>query len=338
MQSNQKVFAFIVVMYNHESYIIQHLESIKYLIQSHGDGISFDIIVNDDCSKDFTIKLVDKWFDKNDFLFRNVIKIYNQENVGTCKSIVNIISAMKSDVDVCKMTAGDDIYSFENLFESAFKYSDEPIVSGIPLHFSDSTLYLDRREFLGIVSSFFCYQKSKLSKRFKFLSVNNAPNIFYNKKILTSRKLLSFLSTFDVVEDWPIQVAISEIAEKPNYILVDRVFVYYRRTLGSTYIVANSRFKNDKIKMYNYLIDNSNSIYEKLVLVNRKFLFELGNNFLNKCLNIGFYDFTIRSALNFSKIDMFKNNFKLDITKHNEHLKIITTNANHFIDGQEKII
>ena len=70
-------FAFCVLAYNHEKYIVEHLESIKYLIEVHGAGIDFQIIVNDDCSTDKTLLLINLWLEKHRELFADIIKIYN---------------------------------------------------------------------------------------------------------------------------------------------------------------------------------------------------------------------------------------------------------------------
>ncbi len=43
-------FTFLTVAYNHEKFILEHLESIRYLMNNYGDGIDVSIIINDDCS------------------------------------------------------------------------------------------------------------------------------------------------------------------------------------------------------------------------------------------------------------------------------------------------
>ena len=40
-------FTFLALAYNHEKYIIEHLESIKYLVEKYGSGINCKIIIND---------------------------------------------------------------------------------------------------------------------------------------------------------------------------------------------------------------------------------------------------------------------------------------------------
>ena len=105
-------FAFLVLAYNNENYILEHLESIKYLVLTYGNAIDVDLIINDDCSSDRTQSLVDEWLLINAGLFRFVKTIYNQKNIGTCASVGNMLSNVVADR--CKLTAGDDVYSFEN--------------------------------------------------------------------------------------------------------------------------------------------------------------------------------------------------------------------------------
>ncbi len=76
-------FAFLVVTYNHQDYILEHLESIKYLVQTHGTTWDVDLIVNDDASHDNTRTLVDRWLLENRTIFRNVKILYNSKNLGT---------------------------------------------------------------------------------------------------------------------------------------------------------------------------------------------------------------------------------------------------------------
>ena len=174
-----KEFTFGVLSFNHESYIIEHLESIKYLIERHGSDIFVDLVINDDCSRDKTTILIDKWLGFNSHFFRNVNKILKNKNIGTCQSFLNIVRNTKTDA--LKITAGDDVYSCENLFEYGVLPEDVSILSGIPLNIIDGEIIKNNRELLGIYLSREIYKDKNYLDRFKGLSNNNAPNIFYNK-------------------------------------------------------------------------------------------------------------------------------------------------------------
>ena len=339
MQENN-VFIFMVLVYNHEKYVIEHLESIKYLVEKYGKDYQVDLYINDDASKDCSKNLIERWLLVNSGIFRDVKIFLNTRNIGTCKSICKMLSAAPNDVAAIKLTGGDDIYSFENIFEVCAENNGYSFLSGIPLHFSGSDLYLDKAEYFGLIASQVIYKNKYLLERFKFLSINNAPNLFYNAKSLTSDITLSFLSEFDVVEDWPIQIAIAEQVFNQPYVVKNKVYVYYRRTQGSAYIVANSRFINDKVKVYDYLESCSSSFFEKLLIRNRRFLFVLNNSKLNKLLNISFYIFLIKSLLNFKGIKSLEANCVITTDLHNTHLGVITKRSSDFLEmelGSEKV-
>ena len=82
MHANTKPsFAFLVVTYNHQDYILEHLESIKYLVQTYGTAWDVDLIVNDDASRDQTRTLVDRWLAVHTPMFRHVRTLYNDKNI-----------------------------------------------------------------------------------------------------------------------------------------------------------------------------------------------------------------------------------------------------------------
>jgi len=65
MPKKSKSFAFLVLCHNQEDYIIEHLESIKYLSLKYGHNIDKDIIINDDFSNDSSPELIKTWLYKN---------------------------------------------------------------------------------------------------------------------------------------------------------------------------------------------------------------------------------------------------------------------------------
>lgn len=323
-------FAFLVVTYNHQDYILEHLESIKYLVQTHGAGINVDVIVNDDCSRDQTRSLVNSWLQINAGLFRHVKTIYNPKNLGTCTSVNNMLTHVVADR--CKLTAGDDVYSFENIFELTKHDSDAAMVSGRALYLLGDALGVDRRWNALTTATQVIYKNDSLLHRFKHFSYNNAPNILYANECLLHPDVRTHLQHFDVTEDWPLQVAIARQFPDRRFQLIDKVLVYYRRTSGSTFIVANKRFISDKIKMYDDLITKENNWIERVRLISRKFCFNSNWKISKKILNLDLYFFIISSAMKFKNIYSYHSVVKMDVHRHTKHYELIKQSAKNTVN------
>lgn len=318
-------FAFLVVAFNHQDYILEHLESIKYLVQSYGADIDVDVIINDDCSKDNTRALIDMWLQLNEGLFRNVKTIYNHINLGTCASVNNMLKHLVAER--CKLTAGDDVYSFENIFELTLCESDISIVSGRVLYLRGDELGIDRLSNVLEVASQVIYQHDSLLHRLKHFSYINAPNTLYATDCLLNPDVCTYLTQFDVTEDWPLQIAIAREYPERRFHLIDHVLVYYRRTLGSTYITANQRFNKDKNRIYSDLITRETSWIEKLRLRSRQFCFQTNHRFLNKILNLDLYFFLASCLLRIKKIYSLNKNLSIDLSRHERHFNHIKLSA-----------
>jgi glycosyltransferase involved in cell wall biosynthesis len=323
-------FAFLVLAYNHQKYILEHLESIKYLVLTHGLGVDVDLIVNDDCSSDQTRSLIDKWLSVNALNFRNIKTIYNSKNIGTCKSLNNMLANMAADR--CKITAGDDVYSYENIFELTKNKSNIAMIFGRTLHLMGDKISLNRVSSTLSTATQIIYDEDSIIHRFKHLSYNNAPNLFYATECLLSPKVRAYLHRFDVVEDWPLQVAIAREFTNHRISLINNVIVYYRRTTGSTYIVENDRFTKDKIRLYSDLITNEAEFTERLRLLIRRFCFKTKSPWINKIANIDFYIFTMNCVINMFKIIDGERNFSHHISDHQQHYFEIQMRASAFRD------
>jgi glycosyltransferase involved in cell wall biosynthesis len=321
-------FAFLVLAFNHQDYILEHLESIKYLVQTHGTAWDVDLIVNDDASRDQTRTLVDRWLAVNATMFRHVKTLYNPKNLGTCASVNNVLSHMVADR--CKLTAGDDVYSFENIFELTRHEDDVAMVSGRALYLLGDDLALDQTANQLATATEVIYQYDSMLHRFKHWSYNNAPNLLYASQCLLHPSVRGYLQRFDVVEDWPIQVAIARTFPEHRFKLIDNVLVYYRRTLGSTFIIANKRFLLDKNKIYDDLISEESSIFEKVRLQGRKFCFNLKNPYLSKIINMDAYCFLISVLLRWRKVKKWNEKINLKVALHIEHYQEIKTRTNAF--------
>jgi hypothetical protein len=332
---SRKSFAFLVLAYNHETYILEHLESIKYLVLTYGDDIDVDLIINDDNSSDRTQKIVDGWLLINQKMFRFVKTIYNSKNIGTCASVSNMLKHVATDR--CKLTAADDVYSFENIFILTQCISDVAILSGRPLFLYGDTLDVDELSNFLMTATQVIYENDTLLHRFKHFSCNNAPNILYSKECLVNPKVLAHLQLFDVTEDWPLQIEIARQYPESRFQLINKVLVYYRRTAGSTYIIANKRFDKDKNKIYDGLIDFEESLVERARLIGRKYCFNIKNKVLGKILNFDFYFFGISCLLNLRKIYSLNKTVNYDVSRHQKHytdIKDSVIKVKYLIDNQ----
>lgn len=320
-------FTFLVFTYNHEKYIVEHLESIKYLVQTYAEGINVDIILNDDCSKDRTTQIIDVWIKENREIFRNETRLFNGKNIGTCASVVNALKEVRTQC--FKITGGDDVYSFENIFLYSNLSKDIGMLSGIPIRIVENKIIKNKFEILSVILSQKIYENKPLIKRFTYASNNNAPNMIYNSDYIRSSDAYSFIGRFDVVEDWPMQVHVAEKNPNSKFLLKDKVFVYYRRTAGSTYIVASERFKKDKIGMFQYLINNANNFFEKLILMNRKYVFLNENKRYLKYINISLYLFAISSFFKLRYALQLEEKIKID--EHIAHYESMRNKSEKFL-------
>jgi hypothetical protein len=317
MKSNKLTsYAFLVLTYNHEDLILDHLESIKYLVERYGGEIEVDLIISDDCSNDLTPFIVEKWLSANTYLFRNIKVLFNRKNLGTAICVDNMLKHMVAER--CKLTAGDDLYSYENIFELTECGPGTAIVSGIPLLLIGDTLLVDKLANSLAVASQIIYHNNTLLHRFKHFSYNNAPNITYATECLMDSKVRDYLKLYDVTEDWPLQIAIARQFPRHHFNLVKKIFVYYRRTERSSYIVANKRFINDKIQIYDDLISQEKSFIEKIRLICRKKCFESQNRLINKIFNLDFYFFLLSFVINIFAIKS-KSQFKINLMAHQSH-------------------
>lgn len=293
-------FSFIVISYNHEKYILEHLESIKYQIINFGKDISCNLIIADDGSKDKTVELSKFWLDKNANLFNKINVIADGVNRGTCK---NLSLALKYlETDKCKLTAGDDVYSCENLFVEFEKINDVDILSGLPINFIDGKMIDSTFDIFNLYATNIIYKNSNYNDRLKRINFFNAPSIVYNVNALRNNEVINFMEKFLVTEDYPLHIKMSETYSPLKFKQIDKIFIYYRRTNNSTYIIKNDVFSNDKIAIFKYLINNEKRFLNKIFLKNRLFCFNLSNKYLKRLLNLNIYIYGVQILFNFYSI------------------------------------
>ena len=314
-----KEFSFCVLAYNHSQFIVDHLESIKFQVLNYGENIECSLIINDDASKDDTVEIVERWLSKNDMLFKRISKTYNEGNLGTCKAVVNISNKLQTKY--FKITAGDDVYSSTNIFQFVSENGKYSLLSGIPLRLVDGVVSISFFEVFNYLASDCIYKNRSLIDRLSNVSIVNAPNLFYSESHLKSPKIMKFLKQFDLVEDWPLQIAIAVNDKSSMLISSNTNIVLYRRTVGSAYLVASSRVEKDNIKVFDYLIKYYKSLdkpFDVFTLRNRKFLYRNKSLLLKRLFDVKRSIYMIK-VIYFLPI-ILKKYFSLRLNVKNEQL------------------
>ncbi len=197
-------FTFIVLTYNHEKYIIDNLESIKQIIIDFGNGIRTDILISDDASSDNTIKIVNDWIEKNDFLFRNTTVLQREKNVGTVQNIFEAVDNCKTED--FKLIAGDDKFNHVDIFAVQEDVNENEVVITPLLPFSEKLDQSFQIKTDKINKAFdIIYKNQKHLKRIE--RINNfipAPGAFYGKNILRDKELQKSVMKYRLIEDVPI--------------------------------------------------------------------------------------------------------------------------------------
>lgn len=323
--SSIKNFTFIALTYNHSRFILEHLESIKYIIQTFGRKIDVDIIVADDASKDNTVELSNSWLDKNACLFRKVTVLSDGINRGTCKNLALALNIFATDY--CKITGGDDVFSCENLFAEVEKIDGNDILSGFPLNLIGTTLSPTQFDLFNLIATNIIYQHSPYEDRLKKINFFNSPNIVYSVSALKNKEVLSFVERYSVTEDYPMQIKMADLYRPLKFIQIEKVLVYYRRTAGSTYLTKNSVFSADKLAIFDYLVQSEIPFVGRLLLINRAFCFKLKNRYLKMILNINVYLYGFSILLNILNIVKRFRAFNPQLMKHQAHYSLIASKA-----------
>lgn len=318
-------FTFVVLTYNHSNYILEHLESVKYLVDNYGHGIAIDIIIADDASQDSTVDLAKLWIEKNKYIFRKAVILSDGMNRGTSKNLILALENLATNY--CKITAGDDVYSYENLFLEAKKIDANHILSGLPLNLTDGTIRATQFDLFNLFATNIIYKNSQYITRLKRINFFNSPSIIYAVPALLNKVVTGFVSKYSVTEDYPLQIKMAELYSPLKFVQVDKIFVYYRRTSNSTYLVKNTQFNRDKIDLFNYLIESERSTFGKLILRNRLYCYNLNNRYLKKALNLSFYLYGFGVLKNIISILKKFRYFDTQLDKHQDHYDLIAFKA-----------
>ncbi|NVZ53608.1 glycosyltransferase family 2 protein [Pseudomonas sp. B6002] len=330
---NKEKFTFAVLTYNHESYIIEHLESIKFLIENFGAAYHFILIIADDGSKDRTVELANQWILANTNLFSDIKVLADGSNKGTCFNYTRLWPLIEGDL--FKITAGDDVYSCIDMFKEVETLKENDFFSGLPLLLIDGKIGESRSTIFHILATDVIYKGKKLIERLRGISSINTPSLFCNKKFLKDYELSNFINSFSVTEDFPMIVKIANSYENITFAQANKIYIYYRRTSGSTYLIRGSDFDLDKLKAFDYMLSNEKNWLDRLILKNRIYCYKLNNTPMKKILNIGYYLYLFKAIVNLRAITQACSKSPSDTHLHQAHYDLIAKRANAFLKDQQ---
>ena len=329
--TNRTKFTFLSIIYNQEDYIVEHLESIKYQILNFGSGIDFQLIIADDCSKDKSIEYVKYWISKNENLFWKVNVVSDSTNRGTCYNFTKVWELIEGDF--CKTCAGDDVYSFNNLFEHFNNLKENELLGGIPLMLLNGSVIMSKFDIFNIIASAILYKNENFKSRLEKISVLNTPNTISPVKSYKNKNIFEFIRKFRVTEDFPLHIMMSEEYNPLKFVQTTEVMIYYRRTANSTYIIKNSSFTDDKVEIFEYLISKSDTPIARFMLRNRLECFKMKNRHFKRILNLNYYSYSFKIILNIISIWKEYRKVHLDIDLHQKYMDYIKDRSKTMLES-----
>lgn len=318
-------FTFVVITYNHEAYVLEHLESIAHQIREHGQGSTFQLIIADDASKDRTLDLARHWLGQHEGLFVDV-QIYTQAtNQGTCHNYTKVWPQVRGEL--CKLTAGDDVYSCENLLSEWRRLRGFDMSSGYPLNLIDGHLSWPAFFNLNMVASNRIYGRGDYMKRLLGISFSHTPSLMFSTRVLRDDVIRDFVRRFAVTEDYPMHVKMAERFAPLSFAQSPLVHIYYRRTAGSTYLVRSASFDQDKLAIFTYLRDHVAKGVERVLMRNRMFCYRLRSRWARRLLNLNYVVYAARLALNGLGVWRDYSQLKPELEKHRRHYQTLRSRA-----------
>jgi alpha-1,3-rhamnosyltransferase len=238
---NQLV-SIIVITYNSSNFIINTLESAKN--QTYND---IELIISDDCSKDSTIEVCQKWLDKNKERFIRTKLITVQTNAGISANCNRGINA--STGGWIKLIAGDDIL-LPHCIASNVSFAKE---NNSSINFSKMNFFRDNSVFrkgeISLEQKLFikknqAQQTKSYIRNAVFL---NIPTLFYSREL--SEGVGGFNEDFKLLEDTPFILKVLENGYKIHFL--DETTVNYRVHSSSITGSAKNNFIREIYRCYN---------------------------------------------------------------------------------------
>lgn len=222
---------FLTLSYNHEQYIVEHLESIKYVVEKYAGDEKCSLTLLDDGSKDSTCDVATRWLEENGGLFSRYDVFASDENQGTVRNFLRAIEAVYDSR--FKILAGDDLYANADIFSFVGKkgLSLTPVVPFYDNGKVDRRLLFDFEfQISEMVKN---ARKGQLRRYVKRLLLHEnpikAPGVFYDIDTLRKDGLADYIGQYRLIEDLPMwQYLLVDSTHAPGMHVGMRPYVLYR--------------------------------------------------------------------------------------------------------------
>lgn len=194
LHTSDSLVSIVVITYNSSATVLETLESIANQTYSN-----LELIISDDCSRDNTIEICQKWIKKHLTRFKKVKLITSDNNTGTS---ANLNRGVKDAQGIwVKPIAGDDKLLVNCIVENINFVNEHP----------DTDLLFSRVKYFGNLDLLKGHQK------FKYDYFKLSPKKFYEKliqgnflptaSVFIKRNLYEKIGYYDesipLLEDWP---------------------------------------------------------------------------------------------------------------------------------------
>lgn len=291
-----KEFTFITLAYNHEKYIVEHLDSIKRICSHYGQGINANLIVVDDCSTDNTCKIIENWLLNYSGVFNKVIFQKNFNNQGVIHNIFWSIDNCQTEN--FKFLAGDDLYYDSDIFTLIDSIPANTVVSTPVIPFGSNQISPDLIYRFRML--LYSYKKNNYKSLLKYDNFIQAPGVFARGNTFRDPRLKKSLSFYRNIEDYPMW----------HYLLIDngyelkvlvKPFIKYRVNSG-----ISTNKKHMQCKSY-----NSDVIEIRKRLDVRRYRFPTFVNIFRYCymikkIELFFNKNKINSLITYKDLDVYK--------------------------------
>ena len=223
---NTPLVTILTSIYNHEKYLDDYFESI---VNQTYENIQ--LILIDDCSTDHSTKVVDKWMERLEARFNNLIYIPRTENMGLIYNCNHGLSLAEGKY-IC-LFASDDAMLAKNI-EEKVKFLESDLDFGMVYsdgYFIKESDHLINHNGEGSFKRF--SDRKKLYKNQIFIQLIEKGNFIQAPSVLVRKeKLLEFggYSQEYMFEDYYMWL---QIAKKYKVGCIMEPLVYYRQTTNS---------------------------------------------------------------------------------------------------------